>query len=354
MVNPTWFRELVSGRRRGVGATMLRGLLWLAEAPYAAAASWRNARYDTGRAEVLRVRVPVVSVGNLTMGGTGKTPLVRWIAQWLVERGVRVVIVSRGYRAEGDGPNDEARELAQSLPDVPHVQNPDRVAGACEAIDQFGGQVVLLDDGFQHRRLGRDLDIVLLDALEPFGFEHMVPRGTLREPVEGLRRAGVICLSRADLLDADQRNEIRQRVSLTAPAASWCELAHTPTGLLNSAGQSQPAAMLSGRRVAAFCGVGNPAGFRHTLASIGCNVVLWREFPDHHAYLDSDQMELTRAAAAENAEAIVCTHKDLVKLSREWNDWPVWAVLIEMSVLTGLDALEQALARAIKLEGRHQ
>ena len=175
MVNPTSFRDLVSGRCRGAGASLLRGLLRLAEFPYATAARWRNRRYDTGRAEVLRVGVPVVSVGNLTVGGTGKTPLVRWIARWLVDRGVRVALVSRGYRATGGQPNDEARELAQLLPDVPHVQNPDRVAAAREAVGRFGCQAVLLDDGFQHRRLARDLDIVLLDALEPFGFDHVVP-----------------------------------------------------------------------------------------------------------------------------------------------------------------------------------
>jgi tetraacyldisaccharide 4'-kinase len=350
MVNPTRFRDLVSGRRRGVGASVLRGLLRLAETPYAAAARWRNVRYDTGRAEVLRVRVPVVSVGNLTVGGTGKTPLVRWIAEWLVDRGVRVAIVSRGYRAEGDGLNDEGRELAQLLPNVPHVQNPDRVAGANQAIDQFGCQVVLLDDGFQHRRLARDLDIVLLDALEPFGFEHVVPRGTLREPVDGLRRAQVVCLSRADLVSTDQRHEIRQRVNQVAPAAAWCELAHVPSRLLNVAGESQPLAVLAGRRVAAFCGIGNPAGFRHALAAVGCDVVLWREFPDHHAYREADLAKLSEAAAAEGAEVLVSTHKDLVKLPQQLGRWPLWALQVEMSVLAGRDAMEHALAVAAKLD----
>jgi tetraacyldisaccharide 4'-kinase len=350
MINLARFRDLVSGRRRGVGASTLRGLLWLAEAPYAAAARWRNARYDAGRAEVRRVRVPVVSVGNLTVGGTGKTPLVRWIAQWLVDRGVRAAIVSRGYRAQRGGPNDEARELAEFLPDVPHVQDADRYAGAGRAIDQFGCQVVLLDDGFQHRRLARDLDIVLLDAMEPFGFGYMVPRGLLREPVDGLRRAGVVCLSRADLIGADRRDKIRRHVSQLAPAAAWCELAHVPTGLLDSAGQSEPLATLAGQRVVAFCGIGNPAAFRHTLSTVGCEVVLWREFPDHHAYGETELAELEQAAAAENADAMVCTHKDLVKLPREWGDRPVRAVLVEMEVLSGREALEQALARAAKLE----
>ncbi len=350
MINPTSFRDLVSGRRRGAGASLLRGLLRLAELPYAAAARWRNTRYDSDRAEVLRAGVPVVSVGNLTVGGTGKTPLVRWIAQWLVDRGVRVALVSRGYRAVGGAPNDEARELAQLLPDVPHVQNPDRVAAVRQAVAQCGCQAVVLDDGFQHRRLARDLDIVLLDALEPFGFDHVVPRGTLREPVDSLRRAGVVCLSRADLVDADQRRAIRERVGELAPTAAWCELAHTPSRLLNAAGESAPLSTLAGRRVAAFCGLGNPAGFRHTLAVAGCDVVVWREFPDHHAYCEADLSALRDEAAFAGADAILCTHKDLVKLPGKWCDRPVWAIVVEIEVLAGREELERALNHAIELD----
>ena len=117
--------------------------------------------------------------------------MVEWIARWFRRHNVRVSIVSRGYRAEEGGRNDEARELEQKLPDVPHVQNPDRVAAAQIAVEELETQLIVLDDGFQHRRLARDVDIVLLDALEPFGFEHVFPRGTLREPLAGLRRADV-------------------------------------------------------------------------------------------------------------------------------------------------------------------
>ena len=129
-----------------------------------------------------------------------------------------------------DGKNDEALELEQALPGVPHVQNPDRVAAAREAIEQFGCQVILLDDGFQHRRLARDLDIVLLDASAPFGFEHVFPRGMLREPVEDLRRADVVCLTRADPLDRERAGgDSRSACAELAPQAAWCEAAHAPS-----------------------------------------------------------------------------------------------------------------------------
>ena len=260
---------------------------------------WRNRRYDRVPAAVEHASVPVISVGNLTLGGTGKTPMVKWLAQWFSGRGLRVAIVSRGYGAAAGKQNDEALELAQALPNVPHVQNPDRVAGARAAIDEFDSQLILLDDGFQHRRLARDLDIVLLDATEPFGFDHVFPRGTLREPVTGLRRAGVVCLSRSDLLDSSGRDLIRGRVAKLAPDAVWCEAAHAPQGLLNSAGGIEPLTTLRGRRVAAFCGIGNPAAFRHAVAQAGCDIVSWREFPDHHAYGEADQEELSRVSRGE-------------------------------------------------------
>jgi tetraacyldisaccharide 4'-kinase len=272
--------------------------------------------------------------------------MVKWLAGWFTERGLRVAIVSRGYGAAAGSQNDEAREVAQALPNVPHVQTPDRVAGARRAIDEFGSQLILLDDGFQHRRLARDLDIVLLDATEPFGFGHVFPRGTLREPIEGLRRAGVVCLSRSDLLDESGRRTIQPQVANLSPHAVWCEAAHAPQGLLNSAGQTQPLSLLAGRRVAAFCGIGNPAAFRHALEATGCAIAVWREFPDHHAYADMDREEIRRAAAASSAELVLCTHKDLVKLPiNDLGQRPLWALTVEMQIREGAEALSAALDR---------
>jgi tetraacyldisaccharide 4'-kinase len=349
MISPIGFHDIISGRRRGPSAGLARSLLRLAEAPYSLAVRWRNRRYDrAGAASVEHVAVPVVCVGNLTLGGTGKTPMVKWMARRLVDEGIRVAIVSRGYGAAAGEQNDESLELAQSLPNVSQVQNRDRVAGAHRAIDEFDSELILLDDGFQHRRLARDLDIVLLDATEPFGFDHVFPRGTLREPVDGLRRAGVVCLTRSDLVDENGRTAIRRRVAELAPHAAWCEAAHAPHSLLNSIGESQPLSELAGRRVAAFCGIGNPAAFRHALATAGANVVSWREFPDHHAYTAADQADLTSVAVAANAELILCTHKDLVKLPvAQLGEKPLWALTIEMQILAGADVLEMALAKVM-------
>jgi len=335
LLNPSTFRDLVSGRRRGPVAAVLRCALRMAEVPYTWAVAWRNRRYDSGAAAVERVDVPVVSVGNLTLGGTGKTPMVEWLARWFAGRGVRVAVISRGYGAKAGAENDEALELKQRLPEVPHLQNPDRVSGAREAVERFGCQAIVLDDAFQHRRIARDLDIVMLDALEPFGFGHVFPRGTLREPVAGLRRADVVVLSRADLLDAPGREEIRCQVQQLAPQAAWAEVVHAPRALITAAGQEEPLASLQGTRLAAFCGVGNPAGFRHTLQASGYHVAGFRAFPDHHRYTPGDVAWLAAWAERLGATALVCTHKDLVKLGcQQVGRRPLWAVRVALEFLS--------------------
>lgn len=343
------FYDLISGRRRGLAATALRGLLACGEAPYAAAVGLRNAWYDHKRSAVTRVEVPVVSVGNLTVGGTGKTPMVKYLARQMRQSGRRVAILSRGYGAEAGAKNDEALELEQLLPDVPHLQGSDRIASARIAIEELESDTLLLDDGFQHRRLGRDLNIVLLDATAPWGFGHLLPRGVLREPIGGLRRAGVVCLTRADAAPLDTRRAIRKRVAELAPQADWCEASHKPTSLIGTGeGAIEPLESLRGRRVAAFCGIGNPAAFRATLESAGAEVHLWRELPDHHNYTADDILSIEKAIGESGVEQVVCTHKDLVKVQiDQLADRPLRALVVEIDFQTGEAELNHRLERAL-------
>jgi tetraacyldisaccharide 4'-kinase len=342
--SPSEFRDLVSGRRRGVAAAATRLGLRLAEVPYTLAVAWRNRRYDSQAAASHEVGVPVVSVGNLTLGGTGKTPMVQWIARWFRNHGVRVTVISRGYGAEAGAANDEALELEQNLPDVPHLENPDRVAAAQLAIEELGCQLIVLDDAFQHRRIRRELDVVMLDALEPFGFDHVFPRGTLREPLSGLRRAHVVVLSRADMLDPEGRDPIRSRVRRHASQAAWAEVVQTPRALLSASGAKEPLEPLRGEPVAAFCGIGNPAGFRHTLGRCGYRVAGFREFADHHAYGRADLESLAHWADGLDVAAVVCTHKDLVKLGvDQLGRRPLRAVTIGLEFLAGQTELESKL-----------
>jgi tetraacyldisaccharide 4'-kinase len=275
--------------------------------------------------------------------------LVEWIARWFSRQGIRVGILSRGYRAAlgGQGPearNDEALELANRLPGVPHVQNPDRVQGARHAIRRFACQALVLDDGFQHRRLGRDLDLCLLDALEPFGYGHVFPRGTLREPPDGLRRADFVILSRADLVMPAAREAIRERAARYAPEAGWAEVACVPQALWNRRGESAAPESLGGRPVAAFCGVGNPAAFRRTLENLGYRVIAFREYADHYGYTRADVESLIAWANRLDAAAVLCTSKDLVKLGIDrLADRPLWAVGVAIGFLAGQEALEDRL-----------
>ncbi len=411
------FRDVVSGSRRGITAMLARGALRIAEVPYTLAVRWRNRQFNSGRRPSETVGVPVISIGNLTLGGTGKTPMVEWVCRWFRDRGIRITIVSRGYKAEDGAANDEALELESKLPDVPHVQNPNRVEAARMAVEEFACQAIVLDDAFQHRQIARDLDIVLLDALEPFGFEHVFPRGTLREPLVGLCRADIVVLTRADMISEQQRVAIKTRVARIAPNAAWAECVHAPVSLLNASGEErglgdeerglgdegrgmrdEQRAVSSGRHtgsdhdtsqldpqvsslksqaslpaprssipvprspipdpaprsvplappvphVAAFCGIGNPAGFRHTIAVCGYDLTALREFPDHHNYTRENVQDLAGWAANIDVSAILCTHKDLVKLGvTQLGGKPLWAVRIGLSITVGREQLEDRLA----------
>lgn len=345
MFPPSTLHDLASGRSRGLTAAVLRSALSLLESPVAWYVRRKNRAFDECRATIHHVDAPVISIGNLTAGGTGKTPLVEWLARRLQEQGKQVVLISRGYGSKEGRKNDEARELAARLPNVPHLQNPDRVAAARQAVAEHPGSVLILDDAFQHRRLHRDLDIVLLDALCPFGYEHVIPRGFLREPVEGLNRADAIILSRANLIGDAAKGAIRQRVAQLAPRAIWAEAIHAPQELRSHSGHSIPIETLRGRRIVAFCGIGNPAGFRRTLELAGAEIVAWREFADHYPYNAGQVRSLEVWASESNAEMVVCTHKDLVKLPMEGlAGKPLQALVVGLNFIAGQAELEGLLA----------
>ena len=338
MLSPDEFHQLISGRRRSKKADLLRLGLRCAEVPYTWAVRYRNRRYDRGAANIYRVDTPVVSIGNLTLGGTGKTPMIAWLASRYRERDLKVGIISRGYGSVGGEPNDEARELAVRLPDVPHVQDPDRVAGARRLLQSHDVDVLLLDDGFQHRRLHRDLDIVLIDALQPEGFGHVFPRGSLREPMTGLDRADVAILTRANMITTERRESIRDQMLTLSPQLIWAEAEHQATSLRDLNGVEEPLDTLQNKRAFAFCAIGNPAGFFDSLETHGCKVIQRKTFPDHHDYSESDLALLTKAISESGAEVAICTQKDLVKLpERLINgcDIRISALQIEMAITSG-------------------
>lgn len=337
------FHALVSGRRRGPLAYLARAGLWWARLPYAAAVAVRNWRYDSGTRS-LRVPVPVVCVGNLTLGGTGKTPMVEYVARFFRETDRQVAILSRGYGSTA-GANDEAMVLEENLPDVPHLQGADRVALANTAIEELESEVLVLDDGFQHRRLYRDLDVVLLDATRPIHKEYVFPRGLLRESVNGLKRAGIAVFTRCDHVSADSLAEQQTWLAKRHPALPQAACVHRPKELIGADGLTASVELLKGKPVAGFCGIGNPDSFRRTLADLGATVTDFRTYPDHHAYTREDLDTLRTWAGGLPTDAVLATtQKDWVKLRiGELANRPLWAVRVGVEFTGGETELRAKL-----------
>ncbi len=346
----SWIESAMTGEARGPAAAAYRcaarPLAWA----YGAGVAARRFAYERGLLRSERVPAPVLSVGNLTAGGVGKTPFVEWLARRLLRAGRRPAIVSRGYRAGDAGENDEFRVLAQNLPDAAHVAAPRRARGARAAIDKYGADCIILDDGFQHLALRRELDIVLVDATRPLGNGALLPCGILREPPRQLRRAGAVVLTRSDLVDAVERDRLAERLADWAPQAAFAYSAHRPEELTPlPGGPAQEPEWLAGKRVFWFCGIGNPPAFVRTLERLGAELVGGEAFPDHYAYRPSDAARLARQARDCRAELMVTTQKDQVKLAafRE-PDPPAYALRVALQVVQGeaelWDAVERALA----------
>ena len=352
--------EIISGKQQGIFSSLVRCGLSSLTPFYRIAIGLRNWQYDRAvaqddRQNIRRVDVPVISVGNLTTGGSGKTPLVIWLARFLRSSHIRVAVISRGYGADpenGDGRNDEAMEMELRLPDVPHLQDADRHAMATIAVEELESQVVLLDDGFQHRKLHRDLDIVLIDATNPFGYDRLLPRGLLREPISSLARADAIVLTRCNLVDEQTINSIQQRIGDTKFGQdSMPVIALTltkPLGWLQFDGQQHALAHLKSDSLFAFCGIGNPDGFVKTLASLSLNATGNVAFPDHHNYSRDDLSNIARLARESGASAIVCTHKDLVKVGcNRIEGLPIFALLIDIEFQSGQTELESKITSVV-------
>jgi tetraacyldisaccharide 4'-kinase len=345
-LKPGEWRAIVRGETRGLRAFALRRLLWLARIPYALGVAWKNRKADR-LTDVSRAVVPVISIGNLTVGGTGKTPCVEFVAGLLRDGDRQVAILSRGYGSEA-GRNDEAMVLEENLPDVPHLQGRDRVALAATAIEELESDVLVLDDGFQHRRLARDLDIVLIDATEPFEREYLFPRGALREPLGSLRRAGSVVVTRADQVSAERLKDLRDAIRRIVPAVPIATTTHEPKRLLRIDDDRDPSE-LHGKTVFAFCGLGNPPAFRRTLEQLGATLGDFRTFPDHHPYTKHDVESLAAwAAQAPEGTWIVTTQKDWVKIRlADLGGKPLYALRIGLTFLDGREEFELTIRSKI-------
>ena len=303
--------------------------------------------------EALKAGVPVISIGNITAGGTGKTPCIMVLARMLQEKGRHPAVLTRGYKGELEHhggivsdrekilisqrkAGDEPYMMAVKLPGVPVIAGKDRTVSAAAA-KALGADVLLLDDGFQYWKLCRDLDVVLIDSTNPFGGGYVLPRGLLREPLDSLSRAGLFLLTKASQTTARERAAICAELSRYAPGVMVIETDHVPLSpvLLDEWPKSGRGSMPEGA-VFLLCGIGNPQSFERTAAEAGLTVAGSLAFPDHHRFSEEDLMRASRKAEAAGARALVVTEKDAVKIKENLDIegkgiLPVWVLGVSMS-----------------------
>lgn len=315
---------------------------------YGRAIAMRNRRYDRGTATT--VKCPVISAGNLTTGGVGKTPFVRWLATMLVARDHHPAIAMRGYGARPGAPSDEQAEYEDRLPNVPLVVDPDRGAALARFLPAHPEiDCVLLDDGFQHRRLGRDLDLVLVDASRPCLDDRLLPAGSLREPAVNLRRADAVVVTRASSVDPDLASVIARLHG--APPLAWSR--HVWTGLCVNDRKSRRVVdvdWLDGKRALPLLGIGNAAAVRAQIEATGAITLPGIAARDHERYTPAKLARVRRAAA--DADVVIMTGKDWVKVRRliDLSIWPVPVVVpdLEIEVFAGEAALIERVLAAVR------
>lgn len=345
---------VMRGEERGPRASLARVGLWALSLVYAAVISIYWHLYRLGVLRRVRLRPVVFSVGNITVGGTGKTTTIQYLSRLLTERGRRTAILSYGYRAAGkddvsvvsDGAQiqmtasdagDEAVLLARSLPGVPVLIGRRRVLSGAEAERRFRPDVLLCDDAFQYWRLERDVDLLLVDAVEPWGYGYVLPRGLMREPKGQAKRASAFLVTHANLARPDRLDALVEELSAMARPV-WTAR-HEPRGLVdlegNAAGELEA---LRGLRVLAVSSLGDPSSFEATLRSAGATVVPCR-FADHHRYT-SDEIRAVEERAAADGLRLVTTAKDAVKLhgAAETGRW--WVLEIALAI-DGAESFDQ-------------
>lgn len=324
---------------------------------------FRNRLYDRNILNEIRLSCPVISVGNLTVGGTGKTPCVIMLAQMLRENGFRPAVISRGYKAQGvksvnivsDGhaillpeeiAGDEPWLMAKFLGGIPVITGPQRVLTGSVAVEKFGADVLICDDAMQHRRIFRDINLVLMDPNTLKPGNRVLPRGRLREPVSGIKRASAVLLTRVDenvMMD----NKIARLIE-TENIPVFKSI-HRAIAVVSADGtQDNPLSALEGKNICAFCGIANPAAFRKTLYDAGANILSFDIFPDHHAFSGEELEALKRKYIEKNADYLVTTEKDTVRLQKTGLlEGMLYFVRIEMEIVPSPETFKEFILKKL-------
>jgi tetraacyldisaccharide 4'-kinase len=338
----------MSGEDATLRGGCLRAALSVVVPGYALGNALRSAGFAAGIKGTKPLGRPTVSVGNLTTGGTGKTPMVGWVVEQLIKRGQRPCILLRGYRG-----GDEAQEHHQRWGEAVRVEpHPDRVAAAEMALAADPSiTCFVLDDGFQHRRAQRDLDLVLIDATNPWGYGHMLPRGLMREPRSALKRADEVIVTRSDQVPAEDLKRIDQQIETLIGKPPIAHAEHAWVGLVDAKDGVHDLSVLGDKSVMGVVGIGNPAAFEATLAQHSGQVLHCEILPDHHGYTRKQMLRFMDLARTASANAIVTTEKDWVKmavlLEGEKVGLPIYRTALAMRFADG----EEALAATLRIAG---
>jgi tetraacyldisaccharide 4'-kinase len=363
----TFLLEVILEGRPGARAAIVRGILFTLSKAFQVIIKLRRFLYNVRIFRDSTLGVQVIAIGNLTVGGTGKTPVVEKFARELRDEGRNVAILSRGYRSKptpfsewllnkilfrddttpprvvSDGKSllldsemagDEPYMLASNLKDVVVLVDKDRVKSGRYAIEKFGCDTLLLDDGFQYWKLrGRRQDIVLIDRQQPFGNERLLPRGTLREPPSHLARANTIFITKSDGNTA----ELRRLIEQFNPTAGIIECIHHPLYLEDLfTGQQVGTDYLKGRKVASLSGIAQPESFEQSLIKLGADLVYARKFADHHRFTQQEVLNVINRSKKKQADAIITTQKDAVRFPKiDRRDLPIYFMRVEIKILSG-------------------
>jgi tetraacyldisaccharide 4'-kinase len=373
----TFVLEVILEKRQGKSAKLVRGFLHALSRAYGAIIKARRFLYNVRILRDSTLGVQVIAVGNLTVGGTGKTPVVEKFASALRDQGRSVAILSRGYRSKpqpihklfinkillredttpprvvSDGKSllldsemagDEPYMLASNLKDVIVLVDKDRVKSGRYAIEKYGCDTLLLDDGFQYWKLkGRRHDVVLVDRQSPFGNERLLPRGTLREPPSHLARAQWIFITKSD----GKTEELRRRIADINPSAGIIECIHQPLYLEDVfTGNRIGLEFFKGRKVSALSGIAQPESFEESLVQLGAELVYSRKFADHHRFTQLEVIKVINRSKKKLAEAIITTQKDAVRFPKiDRRDLPIYFMRVEIKILSGAEDFQDCVRK---------
>ncbi len=344
-----FFLSLMTDKRNGPIYSIIKFFLYLISLVYGAALICRRLLYKIGIFKSEKVPLKIISVGNLTLGGTGKTPFVMWLVKTLDEDlDKRSSVLIRGYGW------DEQAMLKKKLIDTPIMVGENRARSAHKAIKLYGSDTAILDDGFQYWELERSLDIVLIDARNPFGNGHLFPRGILREPKEAVRRASIIVFTKADK-KIPGLDMVREDLRKINKDLVFLEAFHRPSHIYDLRDRlERPLDFLDGKRVILLSSIGDHDYFARTVRSIGADIAEHIIFSDHHNYTEDDALLIIKRCNERKFAFILTTEKDEVKLRRmslSFGDYPVMTLVIEMDIISGKELLVDRLRSLYTRQG---